>query len=333
MSTPIPGTGPPAAGQAPARSPQGALQHDDRLRPIPPRLPTPGPPHSATAFGLQSSPATCRATRPPERSRPRFASSRSSPTMPPRSASSLTPRWRSSVVSAGSSPWRSACAKANSWPFSGATSTSIEANSPSTTAAARPRYAHGCNPPCGQKHPGWCPDKIRTNPERGETKSDASHRTIGMPDELTRLLRAIAPARPQPGSKRATKWQDGDWVFTNTDRRAPEQHQRLPPLEGPHQGRRRPRRQAPRRPPHRRHHPAAPGGLRARGDRHDGLVHRRDDAGLPAHHRSGPQGRRRQGRRLHLGRRTQSRPDMRSAAAVRSPCRTDSSTGLYTGRT
>lgn len=80
---------------------------------------------------------------------------------------------------------------------------------------ARPRYAHGCNPPCGQKHPGWCPDKIRTNPDRGETKSDASHRAIGLPDELVRLLRAHRLRQAAARIEAGNKWQDGDWVFTN----------------------------------------------------------------------------------------------------------------------
>lgn len=45
-------------------------------------------------------------------------------------------------------------------------------------------------PALRQEIPGWCPERVRINPERGETKSDASQRTIGMPAELTRLLRA-----------------------------------------------------------------------------------------------------------------------------------------------
>lgn len=79
----------------------------------------------------------------------------------------------------------------------------------------RPRYEHGCNPPCGQKYPGKCPDKIRTNPERGETKSDASHRTIGMPDELTRLLREHRERQGDARIEAGDKWIEGNWVFTN----------------------------------------------------------------------------------------------------------------------
>jgi integrase len=80
---------------------------------------------------------------------------------------------------------------------------------------ARPQYRHGCNPFCSKGHPGWCPDKVRINPERGETKSDASQRTIGMPAELTRLLRAYRAQQAAARLEAGDLWQDGDWVFTN----------------------------------------------------------------------------------------------------------------------
>ena len=80
---------------------------------------------------------------------------------------------------------------------------------------ARPQYRHGCSPACGKKYPGWCPDKVRINPERGETKSDASQRTIGMPAELTRLLRAYRAEQSAARLEAGDQWQTGDWVFTN----------------------------------------------------------------------------------------------------------------------
>lgn len=80
---------------------------------------------------------------------------------------------------------------------------------------ARPQYRHGCNPSCGKKYPGWCPDKVRLNPERGDTKSDASHRTIGMPTELTKLLRAHRAQQAAARLEAGDLWQDGDWVFTD----------------------------------------------------------------------------------------------------------------------
>ena len=80
---------------------------------------------------------------------------------------------------------------------------------------ARPQYRHGCEPPCGKAHPGWCPDKVRINPERGETKSDASRRTIGMPAELTRLLGAYRAQQAAARLEAGDQWHDDDWVFTN----------------------------------------------------------------------------------------------------------------------
>lgn len=66
----------------------------------------------------------------------------------------------------------------------------------------------------GRLH-GWCPDKIRTNPERGETKSDASHRTIGMPTGLTSLLRAHRAQQLAMQMHAGDQWNDGGWVFTD----------------------------------------------------------------------------------------------------------------------
>lgn len=80
---------------------------------------------------------------------------------------------------------------------------------------ARPKYRHGCSSPCGKAKPGWCPDKVRTNPERGETKSDASHRTIGMPQELTDLLRAHRAQQLRMRVRAGDQWHEGDWVFTD----------------------------------------------------------------------------------------------------------------------
>lgn len=80
---------------------------------------------------------------------------------------------------------------------------------------ARPKYRHGCKPPCGRAKPGWCPDKVRTNPERGETKSDASHRTIGMPAELTSLLRAHRAQQLAMQMRAGDQWNEGGWVFTD----------------------------------------------------------------------------------------------------------------------
>lgn len=79
----------------------------------------------------------------------------------------------------------------------------------------RPRYRHGCNPPCGKSAPGRCPGKVRANPERGETKSDASHRSIGLPNELVELLEAHRRQQIDAKTWAGTRWEEGNWVFTD----------------------------------------------------------------------------------------------------------------------
>lgn len=79
----------------------------------------------------------------------------------------------------------------------------------------RPRYRHGCRPNCGRRTPGLCPDKVRINPERGETKSDASHRSIGLPDELVQLLIAHQQHQLDASTWAGDQWEEGDWVFTD----------------------------------------------------------------------------------------------------------------------
>ena len=78
---------------------------------------------------------------------------------------------------------------------------------------SRPRYEHGCPSDCGRT-PGRCPQRVQSNPDLGETKSDAGRRTIGLPDELVCILKA---QRAQQDADRAAArqlWVEGDWVFT-----------------------------------------------------------------------------------------------------------------------
>lgn len=79
----------------------------------------------------------------------------------------------------------------------------------------RPRYRHGCNPPCGKRTAGLCPEKVRINPERGETKSEASHRSIGLPEELVQLLKAHQEHQLDAKRWAGDTWREGDWVFTD----------------------------------------------------------------------------------------------------------------------
>lgn len=53
----------------------------------------------------------------------------------------------------------------------------------------RPRWEHGCRSPCGRKRGGHCPDRRQVRADTADTKSRASRRSIGLPDELVALLR------------------------------------------------------------------------------------------------------------------------------------------------
>ncbi len=53
----------------------------------------------------------------------------------------------------------------------------------------RPKYAHGCQAPCGRRYPGYCPDRMPIRPETDDTKSRAGRRTVGLPAQLVQLLR------------------------------------------------------------------------------------------------------------------------------------------------
>ncbi|MFC3997970.1 tyrosine-type recombinase/integrase [Nocardiopsis sediminis] len=89
----------------------------------------------------------------------------------------------------------------------------------------RPKYAHGCGDPCGRK-PGFCPERVRTNPLTKDTKSAAGRRPIGLPGPLAELLREHKAAQEKEREAAGELWEDGGWVFadefgrslnTNTD--------------------------------------------------------------------------------------------------------------------
>lgn len=78
---------------------------------------------------------------------------------------------------------------------------------------SRPRYEHGCSPLCG-KSPGHCLQRVRSNSDLGETKSEAGRRTIGLPDELVAILRAHRDQQDTDRMAARQLWAGGDWVFT-----------------------------------------------------------------------------------------------------------------------
>lgn len=82
-------------------------------------------------------------------------------------------------------------------------------------ARQRPKYAHGCSKPCGRKHAGRCPQRVQTNQDADETKSRAGKRTIGLPEELVRLLKLHRAEQDRERITARQLWQGDDWVFAS----------------------------------------------------------------------------------------------------------------------
>jgi integrase len=77
----------------------------------------------------------------------------------------------------------------------------------------RPKYEHGCQESCGRK-PGFCPKRKQVRAETADTKSRAGRRTIGLPAQLTVLLRKHREEQQAERAKARQLWEEGDWVFT-----------------------------------------------------------------------------------------------------------------------
>jgi integrase len=82
----------------------------------------------------------------------------------------------------------------------------------------RPKYRHGCTDPCG-KTPGYCPGRVPIRAETKETKSRAGKRPIGLPEEITAMLRAHRAAQARERKAARQLWEGGPletgWVFTD----------------------------------------------------------------------------------------------------------------------
>jgi integrase len=77
----------------------------------------------------------------------------------------------------------------------------------------RPKYAHGCDRPCGRMA-GYCPNRKQTRADTDDTKSRAGRRTIGLPPELADLLREHQAEQREERESAAQMWNEGGWVFT-----------------------------------------------------------------------------------------------------------------------
>ncbi|MEV7613288.1 site-specific integrase [Streptomyces sp. NPDC089799] len=76
----------------------------------------------------------------------------------------------------------------------------------------RPKYAHGCEDPCGRK-PGYCPQREQIRREFKNTKSRAGRRTIGLPGPLIKLLQKHQEEQRRERDVAAVEWQDKGYVF------------------------------------------------------------------------------------------------------------------------
>jgi len=78
----------------------------------------------------------------------------------------------------------------------------------------RPKYAHGCDGACpaGRKA-GYCPARIALRPDAGATKSRAGRRGVGLPDQLTALLKRHQESQALERDEAGDLWRDGGWLF------------------------------------------------------------------------------------------------------------------------
>jgi integrase len=79
----------------------------------------------------------------------------------------------------------------------------------------RPKWGHGCSPPCGRKLDGHCPQRVPLRPEIAGTKSQAGKRGIGLPDPLIELLKAHRKRQAEERAAACDLWQDTGYVFTS----------------------------------------------------------------------------------------------------------------------
>lgn len=79
----------------------------------------------------------------------------------------------------------------------------------------RPRYAHGCGDTCGRKA-GYCPRRVRTNPETADTKSRAGRRAVGLPPQLVDLLAKHKARQDAERVAAEDTWHDEGWLFATS---------------------------------------------------------------------------------------------------------------------
>lgn len=82
----------------------------------------------------------------------------------------------------------------------------------------RPKYAHGCEEPCGRKA-GYCPKRKQTRPDTGDTKSSAGRRMMGLPEPVVALLKEHKLKQDAERENARQLWHDEGWVFAKPNGR------------------------------------------------------------------------------------------------------------------
>jgi integrase len=84
----------------------------------------------------------------------------------------------------------------------------------------RPRYEHRCQPHCGHKYAGHCPNRVLSRPDFDTTKSRAGRRVVPLPAAVLDLLRDHAKAQAVQRRTAAQLWVDEGWIFSDEIGRA-----------------------------------------------------------------------------------------------------------------
>jgi integrase len=84
----------------------------------------------------------------------------------------------------------------------------------------RPRYEHQCQPHCGHKYAGHCPNRVLSRPDVDTTKSRAGRRVVPLPEAVLDLLRDHAKAQAVQRRTAAQLWVDEGWIFCDEIGRA-----------------------------------------------------------------------------------------------------------------
>ncbi|MFG1818543.1 tyrosine-type recombinase/integrase [Kribbella sp. NPDC049174] len=77
----------------------------------------------------------------------------------------------------------------------------------------RPKYKHGCDDGSCGRSPGHCKARQLARPQTSPTKSRAGRRTIGLPSELTEILREHWKEQADERVTARQLWKDEGWVF------------------------------------------------------------------------------------------------------------------------